>query len=261
MLARQWMPNFYTKSHPMTTVTAITRFWGEMVFLDSGGSGIPILFLHGTGCDSTDWKSVIEKLPSDQRSITLDFRGHGHSSVPIEPFTLDSLGDDVLYLADAIGIQEVILVGHSLGGMVAMDVAKRSSQVVGLVLLEGWTSLSLAGSAFDPGRFYGSLDRTAITQIQQKAGEARSKFKPNVWESFWTSVKDFDAYTYLEKVRIPIYEVFGGKGRNESTEQKLCIPSNPNIQTIWVPNAGHYLPHECPAEVAEICINFLETLS
>ena len=199
MLARQWTPNFYTKSYPMTTVTAITRFWGEMAFLDSGESGIPILFLHGTGCDSTDWKSVIEKLPSDQRSITLDFRGHGHSSVPIEPFTLDSLGDDVLYLADAIGIQEVILVGHSLGGMVAMDVAKRSSQVVGLILLEGWTRLSSAGSAFDPGRFYGSLDRTAITQIQQKAGETRGKFKPSVWESFWTSVKDLMLIHILKK--------------------------------------------------------------
>ena len=194
-----------------------------------------------------------------QRHITLDLRGHGQSNVPTKPFTLANLADDVLHLVDSIGIQQTILVGHSLGGMVAMEVAKRSSFIVGLVLLEGWTSLSSAGSAFDTGRFYGSLSGTEITQIQQKYKETRSRFKPNVWESFWKSVKEFDAYAYLEQACIPICEVFGGMGRNEFTEQDLRIPPNPNIQVIWVPNAGHYLPHECPVEVAEICINFVET--
>lgn len=245
----------------MVNMTKLTRFWGKMVSLDSGESGPPLLFLHGTGCDLADWGSVIQKLPDRQRRIALDFRGHGQSGIPTEPFTLGCLADDVLYFADMFKIQEMILVGHSLGGMVAMEVASRSSHVAGLVLLEGWTSLSSAGSAFDAGRFYGSLPHTAIADIQRKAGETRSWFKPNVWESFWTSVKDFDAYVYLEQARIPIYEVFGEMGRNESTEQKLRIPSNSNIQMIWIPNAGHYLPHECPAEVAEICIHSIKAHS
>ena len=235
--------------------------WGQMTYTDSGGLGHPLLFLHGTGCDSSDWKSVIEQLPRHQRCIALDFRGHGQSSVPTEPFTLANLADDVLHLINAIGIQEVILVGHSLGGMVAMETAKHSPCIAGLVLLEGWTSLSSAGSAFDAGRFYGSLSQAERTNIQRKAEETRIRFKPNVWESFWKSVKDFDAYAYLEQADIPIYEVFGEMGRNESTEQKLNIPPNPNINVIWVPNAGHYLPHECPETVAEICINFVETFS
>lgn len=235
--------------------------WGRMTYTDSGGSGHSLLFLHGTGCDSSDWKSIIEQLPRHQRYITLDFRGHGQSSVPTEPFTLANLADDALHLVNAIGIQAVILVGHSLGGMVAMEAAKHLPCIVGLVLLEGWTSLSSAGSAFDTGRFYGSLSQTEITKIQRKAEETRNRFKPNVWESFWTSVKEFDAYTYLEQAGIPIFEVFGQMGRNELTDQKLRIPPNPNIQLIWVSNAGHYLPHECPETVAEICINFVETLS
>ena len=235
--------------------------WGRMTYTDSSGPGHSLLFLHGTGCDSSDWKSIIEQLPRHQRYITLDFRGHGQSSVPTEPFTLANLADDVLHLVNAIGIQEVILVGHSLGGMVAMEVARRSSCIAGLVLLEGWTNLSAAGSAFDSGRFYGSLPQTEITNIQRKAEETRNRFKPNVWESFWTTVKVFDAYAYLEQACIPIYEVFGEMGRNELTEQKLHIPPNPNIQVIWVPDAGHYLPHECPEIVAEICINFVKTSS
>lgn len=245
----------------MACTTTLTTNWGKMAYSDTDGSGKPLLFLHGTGCDSADWTSVTEKLPQNQRLITVDFRGHGQSSVPTEPFTLANLSDDVLHLINTIGIQEVVLVGHSLGGMVAMEVAKRSSCIAGLVLLEGWTNLSSAGSAFDTGRFYGALSQTERTSVQQKAEKTRNRFKPNVWESFWTSVQDFDAYVYLEQSCISIYEVFGEMGKNKLTEQKLRIPPNPNIEVIWVPNAGHYLPHEYPEVVSDICIKFVETFS
>ena len=239
------------------TMTTIATDWGEMAYLDSGDSGCPLLFLHGTGCDASDWMPVIERLPSEQRCIAPDFRGHGRSAVPTQPFTLADLAGDVLCLADFLGIQELVIVGHSLGGMVAMEVARRSSRVAGLVLLEGWTSLSSAGSAFDPGRFYGSLSKTAIAQIQRKSEETRNRFQAEVWHDFWESVKKFDAYTYLQHASIPIYEVFGGMGRNDLTEQKLRIPSNPHIRWVWIPNAGHYLPHECPVEVVEVCVRYL----
>ena len=233
-------------------MTAIPMYWGKMAYFDSDNSGQLLLFLHGTGCDSSDWKVVIKKLPQNRRCIALDFRGHGQSTVPTQAFSLSDLADDVLHLIDYLNLQEVVIAGHSLGGMVAMEVAQRSSCVVGLVLLEGWTSLSSAGSAFGPGRFYGSLSQTEIAQIQQKSEETRNRFQSEVWHNFWESVKNFDAYTYLQYASIPIYEVFGGMGRNDLTKQKLRIPSNPNIQWVWVPNAGHYLPNECPVEVAKI---------
>ena len=151
--------------------------WGEMAYRDSGASGQPLLFLHGTGCDASDWSPVIEKLPREQRCIALDFRGHGRSVVPTKPFTLGSLADDVLHRVGDLCIEHLVIVGHSLGGMVAMEVARRSPRVVGLVLLEGWTSLSSARSAFDAGRFYGSLSQSTITQIQGKAKETRSHFR------------------------------------------------------------------------------------
>ena len=235
--------------HAMQT---IPMYSGEMAYLDSGSSADPLLFLHGTGCDASDWGLVIEKLPGKQRCIALDFRGHGQSTVPAKRFTLTDLAADVLHLTDFLGVQELVIVGHSLGGMVAMEVARSSSCVSGLVLLEGWTSLADAGRAFDAGWFYGALSETGVTQIQRKAEETRSRFQPEIWHHFWESVKNFDAYTYLEQACVPIYEVFGGMGRNDLTKEKLRIPPSPNIQWVWIPNAGHYLPHECPDEVAKI---------
>ena len=235
----------------------IPMCWGEMAYSNSDNAGQPLLFLHGTGCDSSDWVRVIEGVPRSSRCITLDFRGHGQSSVPTQDFTLADLAGDVRHLIDHLGMQELVIVGHSLGGMVAMKVAQHSSSVAGLVLLEGWTSLSSAGGAFDPGRFYGSLSQTKITQIQQRSKETRSCFKSEVWDNFWESVKEFNGYAYLEQARIPIYEVFGGMGRNDATAQELRIPPNPYIEWVWVPNSGHYLPHERPTEVAAVCVRYL----
>ena len=223
-----------------------------MAYFDSDNSGQPLIFLHGTGCDASDWTPVTKRLPRNQRCITLDFRGHGQSTVPTQSFTLGSLAEDVQHLANHLNLHELVIIGHSLGGMVAMEVARHSSCVSGLVLLEGWTSLSAAGSSFDAGRFYGSLSETAIAEIQQKAKTTRSRFQSEIWSDFWESVTDFDAYTYLQQASIPIYEVFGGMGRHALTEKKLRIPPNPNIHWVWVPNAGHYLPHECPTEVAKV---------
>lgn len=241
----------------MSDPTYLNTYWGEMAYSISEGNESHLLFLHGTGCDSLDWNLVIEKLPDNQAYITIDFRGHGQSSVPTKPFTLEDLANDVLLLINSIGIQNLILAGHSLGGMVAISVANRCPLIVGLVLLEGWTCLSSAGSAFDDGRFYGSLSDIKISEIQQKAIETRSRYKPDVWTSFWSSVIEYDGYNYLENASIPILEVFGEMGKNEHTEQKLRIPPNENIEIIWISNAGHYLPHECPAKVAEICIKLV----
>ena len=127
-------------------MTTIATCWGEMSYHDSGKSGHPLLFLHGTGCDTSDWAPVIKR----------------------------------------------------------------------------------------------------------KAKETRNRFKSEIWHDFWESVENFDAYAYLERACIRICEVFGGMGRNDLTKQKLRIPSNPNIQWVWIPNTGHYLPHECPVEVAKV---------
>lgn len=231
--------------------------WGDMSFTDSGGATRPLLFLHGTGCDSTDWSSVIDYLPSNQRHLTLDFRGHGKTAVPTQSFSLHDLADDVIAFLDSQNIREVILVGHSLGGMVSMNVANRCSDVIGLVLLEGWTNLVSAGSAFNSERFYGTLSNTEIGKIQKKSKTIRERINPRIWADFWDTVKTFNGYNYLKEATIPIYEVLGDMGKNDETENLLNIPPNPYIHIKWMSEAGHYLPHERPKEVAEICIEFL----
>ena len=96
-------------------MATISMPWGEMAYCDSGGSGLPLLFLHGAGCDASDWTRVIERLKCQRRCTALDFRGHGRSAVPTNPFTLGGLADDVLCLADHLSVQNLGIVGHQFG--------------------------------------------------------------------------------------------------------------------------------------------------
>jgi len=232
---------------------ALEMSWGKAAFSDTGGDRPALVFLHGSGCDSADWAETTGRLPPGCRVTTMDFRGHGGSDVPARPFELRDLANDVLALVRCLEIRKVLLVGHSLGGMVAMDAAPRCDRVAGLVLLEGWTRLE-ANYAFEGDRMYGLLAPSAIEAIRRKAEMAHQRLTQQLWEHFWKSVESFDAEPFLRATRMPVIEVYGGMGRKTSPRKKLLLPEKANIELIWIPGTGHYLPHERPAEVAEACL-------
>ena len=137
---------------------------GQDVFPYSGDFGNPLLYLHGSGCDSEDWCETIRALPPGLHIVTMDFRGHGESDDPEDAFTLGDLADDVLLMVEHLNSNGAILIGHSLGGMVALATACRCPKIGGIVLLEGRTGVSSA-AAFDDDHHFGGLDGIEIRRI------------------------------------------------------------------------------------------------
>jgi pimeloyl-ACP methyl ester carboxylesterase len=230
----------------------LTLDWGEMAWWERAGQGAPLVLLHGSGCDSADWAGVMARLREGRRVLRTDFRAHGESDVPREAFSISDLAADVLALAEQAGLGRMVIAGHSLGGMVGIEAAARSERVAGLVLLEGWTSLE-ATSAFERGRFYGDLGEEAVTRIREKSDRTRERLGEAMRDVFWRSVTRFDAYEWLSGLEIPIIEAYGSTGRTEKTRRRLLVPDTPWLELVWIDGAGHYLPHERPAEVAEAC--------
>jgi len=96
--------------------------------------------LHGL-VDTLDiWKRLAPKLQDRGRVTRIDQRGHGQSSAPPGPYSRADLAADVVAVLDAEGIDQTILVGHSMGGIVAMETAlSYPDRIAGLVLI-GTTS-------------------------------------------------------------------------------------------------------------------------
>ncbi len=83
---------------------------------DLGGDGPPLLLAHATGFHARVWAPMAERL-ADHHSIAPDFRGHGDSGAPVDAaYRWDGFADDVLAIVDALGLEQVRAVGHSMGG-------------------------------------------------------------------------------------------------------------------------------------------------
>lgn len=110
------------------------------LFYEQAGTGDPpLLFVHGWCCDHTFFEPQFDHFKSSHAVTALDLRGCGDSDRPESGYDLPTLADDVAWLCGELGISKPVVVGHSLGGMVAIELVARHP------------SLPLAVIAVDPG--------------------------------------------------------------------------------------------------------------
>ncbi|WCK55304.1 alpha/beta hydrolase [Aneurinibacillus sp. Ricciae_BoGa-3] len=98
---------------------------GIQIAYKERGSGKPIVLLHGFCGSSAYWDDLVPLLEKDFRVITPDLRGHGHSSVPDQPYTMENMAEDIRGLCESLQLQAPVLLGHSLGGYVTLAFAER----------------------------------------------------------------------------------------------------------------------------------------
>jgi pimeloyl-ACP methyl ester carboxylesterase len=109
----------------------------EMEYEEHGGGGRPFVLVHGFTGSRDDWREVLPRLAARGRTVAPDLRGHGGSSNPGESaaYSLDHLVADVAGFLDALGIERINIVGHSMGGMVALRLALDQPERVASLLL------------------------------------------------------------------------------------------------------------------------------
>lgn len=117
------------REHRVESREGTTIHWWER-----GRGATTVLLIHGWTCDSTFWDAQVDALAARYRVITLDLAGHGFSGAPQRDWTMAQFADDVARVADAARAKRIVLVGHSMGGPVAIEAAKRlKGRVVGVI--------------------------------------------------------------------------------------------------------------------------------
>lgn len=118
---------------------------GINLYYEAHGEGVPLLLIQGT-FDSSGWACQVPALSERYRVITYDHRGLGRSDAPEGPYTVDELAKDAIGLLDGLGMEKAHVVGYSLGGCVAMQMAvKRPGMVRGLVLAGTYNGIPALG--------------------------------------------------------------------------------------------------------------------
>lgn len=116
---------------------------GVPIHYEVQGEGAPALVLvHGWSCDRSYWKEQLGHFARRYQVVAVDLAGHGESGQGREQWTIPAFGTDVAAVVEKLGLQQVILIGHSMGGPVIVEAARRLSQrVLGLVGVDTYRTL------------------------------------------------------------------------------------------------------------------------
>jgi YbgC/YbaW family acyl-CoA thioester hydrolase len=103
--------------------------------IETVGEGPALLFVHGYPLGRYLWRHQVDNL-AGWRRINPDLRGLGQSAVGAGPGRLEQYGDDLIAVLDALGVEQAVICGLSMGGYVALDLARRyRSRIAGLILI------------------------------------------------------------------------------------------------------------------------------
>jgi len=109
---------------------------GVRLCYEEAGSGAPTLLLvHGWCHDHTYLAPQLEHFRRRHRVVVVDQRGHGASDKPDQEYTIAGFADDLAWLCRELGLHRPVVVGHSLGGVVALDLAARYPELPGAVVM------------------------------------------------------------------------------------------------------------------------------
>jgi pimeloyl-ACP methyl ester carboxylesterase len=116
----------------------ITGPAGALALDDGGRGGLPVVFVHSLAGNSRHWAAQLEHLRPSRRAVALDLRGHGQSEPPKNSdYSIAGMAGDVAAVVDTLGLDRFVLVGHSMGGGVALTYAgAHPKRVAGLLLVD-----------------------------------------------------------------------------------------------------------------------------
>jgi pimeloyl-ACP methyl ester carboxylesterase len=97
----------------------------KLAFAETGSGSPPIVLVHGWTCDHTYFTPQRDHFSKHHRVVSVDLRGHGESDKPKGPYTIAGFADDIAWLCRELGLAKPVIVGHSMGGMTAIEVAAR----------------------------------------------------------------------------------------------------------------------------------------
>jgi len=244
----------------------VTRRTDTGIAYDRAGAGEPpLLFVHGWSCDRTYFEPQVRHFAARHAVIALDLRGHGESG-RAAVYDIDAFADDVLAVAADTGLQRPVVVGHSLGGLIALACAARPDAVRAAVLVDPAPVLDGRGKAF----FARSVPAVAADEDGSwRAAFAARLFGPNdtarrdetiaavraaplpIASATWQAIAEFDGAAVLPRVHVPVLLITAGEPESGVAEQLSDVTQGRTA------GAGHFVQLEVPDQVTAMIERFL----
>jgi 3-oxoadipate enol-lactonase len=259
----------------------IARVNGVDLYYEVHGSGEPVLLLHGLGSSTLDWEPQIAALSPRFQVIAFDVRGHGRSAKPRQRYSVRLFADDTTALIRSLGLGPVHVVGISMGGMIAFQLAVTAPELV--------RSLTIVNSG--PAMPVKTLAqrmmiwmRIAIVRIRgmRKMGEVlagrllpkpehaalRAQFierwatnDPTAYLSALKGLVNWDVMAALERIDCPVLVLGADQDYTPTQSKQAYTAMIRGAKLVIIEDSRHMLPVERPEPFNVALMGFLSECS
>jgi pimeloyl-ACP methyl ester carboxylesterase len=241
------------------------------------GAGFPVLLVMGLGYGRWAWEPLVDPLAERYRVIWYDNRGIGGSDVPEGPYTVEQLAGDALQVLDERGIERAHVVGTSLGGMVAQELALSHPERVEKLVLLCTTGGASNGYPF-PEQTVRLLAEApslapdvALRRFVENAVSARGELvetlvarrtaappDPAGWQAQAAASAGFDAWDRVGRIDRETLVLAGDEDNViDWRNSELLAEQIPGARLHVLPGTGHLFFWERPAETSSLIKEFL----
>ncbi|AJE97206.1 alpha/beta fold hydrolase [Pandoraea apista] len=255
----------------------------------AGDGPLTLVLLHGIGGNRHVWPAQFETFATaGHRVVAWDMPGYGESALPAEP-TMASLADSLRALLDALGPSRFVLVGHSMGGMVAQELMARGApftrDIAALVLcgtspafgkpdgdfqrefvrqrtapLDAGKTLREMAEAIVPGML-GEPDAAVRASAHAVAVDAMGALTPDAYRAALQALVGFEQRAALARIAVPVLLIAGEHDTNAPPKvMARMAESIPQARYVCLPGAGHLMNLTHPAAFNAEVRAFLATL-
>jgi pimeloyl-ACP methyl ester carboxylesterase len=259
-----------SRHHAERAVSRVIPGPAGRLAVDDGGAGAPVVFVHSLAGTSGHWSAQLEHLRRSRRAVAFDLRGHGRSEAPRNgDYAITAVAADIGAVAGALGLERFALVGHSMGGGVALAYAgahpKRVARLLLLDPIGDGTQIPAAEmqpllDALDSPAYQetieGYWDTIAGPNVavrERLLADLRATPRKTVVEGF-KAVPRFDPTPHLACFRGPVLAVVTPSNDYPFSIHRL--KGGPPHRVVE--GTGHWIQLDRPAECSRILDQFLE---
>jgi pimeloyl-ACP methyl ester carboxylesterase len=243
---------------------------------ETHGFGSPaLIFVHGWSCDRTYWKNQVKTFSQKYEVITLDLAGHGDSGIERDDWTIESFGSDVSNVVKKLGLNEVILIGHSMGGDVIVAAAQSlTDRVKGLIWIDVYkklgdyrtteqseafiapfrNSFKEKTSSFVKNMFPPGSDPSLVARVANDMSSAPPHIAIDALKSAITYDRKVTAA--LDDLKLPAIAINPDRPGTDTLSLKKY-----GVKTVVMAGVGHFPMLEKPDQFNQILFNAVEELA
>lgn len=241
---------------------AVASADGVRIRYHAEGRGEPALvFVHGWSCNRSYWQAQVPHFARGHRVVALDLAGHGDSGRDRKSWTIPAFAEDVRAVVLALELPRVVLVGHSMGGPVIVEAARKMPErVAALVPVDIFNSVGTKASQEGRDRFLATLraDFPAATRdfvlkglfvpssdpaLVERVASSMSQAPPEVGIAAMEAIWAYDSAEALGEVKAPIRCINSDR---RPTDVEAARRYAPQFEAVVMKGVGHFVMMEDP---------------